>query len=177
MRGFFSSWSIADLLGATLVEVQEALSEISNYYSSSDLKNGNKISWLESNFYMQNQLLKDSDYMSMWHGLEIRMPFLDKELMMMSGEISENIKFKKDMPKYLLVKTFQDELPEPIWKRKKQGFTFPFEGWLRENEYTRPVSKEEEILYASFKKNELSWARYWCALLMNRFSNKMKNAA
>jgi asparagine synthase (glutamine-hydrolysing) len=177
LRGIFSTNSIAELLDCSQKEVEEELLNISQHYSCGGLKNGNRISWLETNYYMQNQLLKDADYMSMWHGLEIRMPFLDKELMTMSAEISEHIKFKKNPSKYLLVKSFEKDLPQEIWKRKKQGFTFPFEGWLRENEYTKPVSKEEDFLYSSFQKNELSWARYWCALLMNRFSNKMKDAA
>ncbi len=177
LRGLFSTRSIADLIGCTSEYVENILHAISSHYTPFDLQNGNKISWLETNYYMQNQLLKDSDYMSMWHGLEIRMPFLDKELMMMSGIISESIKFKRLTPKYLLVKSFQKELPEEIWKRKKQGFTFPFEGWLQENSYIKPLSKGEALLYTSFQKKELTWARYWCALLMNRFSNKLSQAA
>jgi len=105
------------------------------------------------------------------------MPFLDKELMMLSGLIAQQIKFKHTMPKYLLVKPFEKELPEEIWKRKKQGFTFPFEGWLQENDYTKPTSREESLLYESFQNKQLTWARYWCALLMNRFSSKISLAA
>ncbi len=177
LRGLFSARSIADLLGCSLEYVEQILHNISSHYTCGNLENGNRISWLETNYYMQNQLLKDSDYMSMWHGLEIRMPFLDKELMMLMGLISENVKFKKSIPKYLLVRPFENELPEEIWKRKKQGFTFPFEGWLQENDYTKPVSREENLLYESFHKKQLTWARYWCALLMNRFSNKLSQAA
>lgn len=177
MRGIFSVKSIAELLDISSREVEDVLMEISSHYSCDHLNNGNRISWLETNYYMQNQLLKDADYMSMWHGLEIRMPFLDKELMMLTALISQDIKFNRTIPKYLLVKAFQQELPEEIWKRKKQGFTFPFEGWLQENEYTKPSCREEEAIYTSFKKKELSWARYWCALLMNRFSQHRKAAA
>jgi asparagine synthase (glutamine-hydrolysing) len=177
MRGLFSTRSIADLLGSSLKEVEEIINLISCYYETGNVTNANKISWLETNYYMQNQLLKDADYMSMWHGLEIRMPFLDKELMIMSAIVSESIKYNKSMPKYLLVKAFENELPKEIWKRKKQGFTFPFEGWLKENEYSRPITHAEGILYDSFQKKKLSWGRYWCALLMNRFSHKQSLAA
>jgi asparagine synthase (glutamine-hydrolysing) len=177
LRGLFSARSIADLLGCSLEYVGQILHNISSHYICGNLENGNRISWLETNYYMQNQLLKDSDYMSMWHGLEIRMPFLDKELMMLTALIAENVKFKKAIPKYLLVRPFENELPEEIWKRKKQGFTFPFEGWLQENDYTKPVTREENLLYESFQNKQLTWARYWCALLMNRFSNKLSQAA
>jgi len=177
LRGLFSAKSIADLLGCSMAYVEQVLHAISSHYHCGNLQNGNRISWLETNYYMQNQLLKDSDYMSMWHGLEIRMPFLDKELMMTTALIAQQIKFNKSVPKYLIVKAFEDVLPQEIWKRKKQGFTFPFEGWLQENDYTKPVSKEEYLLYESFQNNELTWARYWCALLMNRFSSELKHAA
>jgi asparagine synthase (glutamine-hydrolysing) len=126
---------------------------------------------------MQNQLLKDSDFMSMWHGLEIRVPFLDKEVLMMAGVIDAALKFNKTLPKYLLVKAFETELPKEIWNRKKQGFTFPFEGWLKENEFTMPSTADEKKLYTAFQNQRLSWGRYWCALLMNRFSHKQIHEA
>ena len=171
-RGIFTPVSVASLLGTTQKEIEHDLEELSAHYPVNGLKDGNRISWLETNFYMQNQLLKDSDFMSMWHGLEIRVPFLDKEVMLMAGAIDAAIKFKKDPPKYLLVKPFEQELPVEIWKRKKQGFTFPFEGWLKENEFIMPSTEDEKKLYKAFQNKRLSWGRYWCALLMSRFSQK-----
>lgn len=169
-RGIFTPVSVAKLLDSTEKEIEYDLQELSAHYPVQELQDGNRISWLETNFYMQNQLLKDSDFMSMWHGLEIRVPFLDKEVMLMAGAIHSSIKFKKYPPKYALVKAFANELPEAIWNRKKQGFTFPFEGWLKENEYIRPSNTAEEKLYQLFQQKKLSWGRYWCALLMNRFT-------
>lgn len=168
-RGIFTPVSVASLLDTTEKEIENDLIALSEYYPVSTLTNGNRVSWLETNFYMQNQLLKDSDFMSMWHGLEIRVPFLDKEVMLMAGAIDAAIKFKTTPPKYVLVKAFENELPEAIWKRKKQGFTFPFEGWLKENEFIKPSNRDEEQLYEKFQQKKLSWGRYWCALLMNRF--------
>lgn len=171
-RGIFTPVSVASLLGTTEKQIEQDLEQLSTYYPLNGLTDGNRVSWIETNFYMQNQLLKDSDFMSMWHGLEIRVPFLDKEVMLMAGVIDEAIKFKKSPPKYLLVKAFEQELPVPIWKRKKQGFTFPFEGWLKENDYIQPSTSEEQHLYKDFQRKRLSWGRYWCALLMNRFMHK-----
>lgn len=171
-RGIFTPVSVASLLGTTEKQIEQDLEQLSTYYPLNGLTDGNRVSWIETNFYMQNQLLKDSDFMSMWHGLEIRVPFLDKEVMLMAGVIDEAIKFKKSPPKYLLVKAFEQELPVPIWKRKKQGFTFPFEGWLKENDYIQPSTSEEQHLYKDFQRKRLSWGRYWCALLMNRFMYK-----
>lgn len=176
-RGIFTTAATANLLDTTEKQVEGDLFDISEHYPLNGLKEGNRVSWLETNFYMQNQLLKDSDFMSMWHGVEIRVPYLDKELMIMAGCIDAVIKFSKKKPKYLLVKPFENELPVEIWKRKKQGFTFPFEGWLKENEYTKPLSADEQKLYKLFKSRKLSWGRYWCALLMNRYALNMIHAA
>lgn len=175
-RGIFTPVSVASLLGCTEKEIELELKALSVHYPINGLTNGNRISWMETNFYMQNQLLKDSDFMSMWHGLEIRVPFLDKEVMLMAGVIDAALKFKKDPPKYMLVKAFEQELPVEIWKRKKQGFTFPFEGWLKDNEFIMPSTNDEKKLYRDFQNRRLSWGRYWCALLMSRFTQKTSHA-
>jgi asparagine synthase (glutamine-hydrolysing) len=173
-RGIFTPHAASRLLNIGEQEVERDLEKMSQYYPLNGLEDGNRISWLETNFYMQNQLLKDSDFMSMWHGLEIRVPFLDKEVMMMAGHISDALKFNTSLPKYMLVKAFEKELPVEIWKRKKQGFTFPFAGWLKENDFIHPADASEQKLYVSFQQHRLSWGRYWCALLMNRFSSYHK---
>ncbi|MBU6157417.1 MAG: asparagine synthase (glutamine-hydrolyzing) [Bacteroidetes bacterium] len=177
MRGLFVTQNIAELLDCSQQEVEEVLEGISQSYETPNCSNGNRVSSLETNFYLLGQLLKDADCMSMWHGLEIRMPFLDKELMMMVGVIDEVIKFNPVRPKYLLLKAFEKDLPAEIWNRKKQGFTFPFEGWLKSNEYTLPSNAEEEKLYGKFQKGQLNWSRYWCAILMSRYAQKHKIAA
>jgi asparagine synthase (glutamine-hydrolysing) len=177
MRGLFDVQSIADLLGASYEQITSLLAQVSTHYTCPLLQHGDRISWFETNYYMQNQLLKDADCMGMWHGLEIRMPFLDKEWMLISSMINASLKFKNKKPKHLLVKAFMQQLPEEIWNRKKQGFTFPFEGWLKENEYTQPVTQEERSLYNSFQKKQINWSRYWCALMMNRYSMGHKAAA
>ena len=177
MRGIFTPLAIAGIQDMYQDEVIRDLVEIGSHYHFDDLHGSNRVSWLETNFYMQNQLLKDSDYMSMWHGLEIRVPFLDKELMMLVSQVKSAIKYNPALPKYLLVKSFENELPNEIWNRKKQGFTFPFDGWLKENEYSKPVNSFENKLYEKFNSGKLSWGRYWCGLLMNRFSHEIKHAA
>jgi asparagine synthase (glutamine-hydrolysing) len=177
-RGLFTTQMVARLLDADEKQISNQLNELEEYYPEQPLSNENRVSYLESSFYMQNQLLKDSDFMSMWHGLEIRVPFLDKVLMNVLTQVDPAVKFRKDLPKYLLVKAFEKELPKEIWQRKKQGFTFPFINWLSESEYMRPKTAGEKNLYREFTANKLSWGRYWCALLMNRFNvNGLKQSA
>lgn len=169
-RGLFAPKAIAGILDCTEREVFESLSNLEAYYPATGLANGNRVSYLESNLYMQNQLLKDADFMSMWHGLEIRVPFLDRFLLNTVTQIDPVIKYKH--PKYLLIKAFSDQLPEAIWKRKKQGFTFPFAQWLRSSSFIEPANSQEKGFYEAFQNDQINWSRYWSILLMNRFHSK-----
>lgn len=169
-RGIFPPAIIAKLSGSYEREVNENLNKLAAFYPEQYLKNDNQISWLETVFYMQSQLLKDTDFMSMWHGIEIRVPFLDKILMSVITQAHPSVKFRKDFPKYLLVKAFENDLPEVIWKRKKQGFTFPFSKWLKQSDIIQPVNDTESKMLSLFHNDKLSWGRYWSVVLMNRFS-------
>ena len=171
-RGIFTPRMIASLTQESESAVVSSIRTLNEKYEQPVLKNGNRVSYLETNLYMQNQLLRDTDFMSMWHSIEIRVPFLDKFLLNAAAQIDPVIKYNKSLPKYLLIKAFEKELPAEIWKRKKQGFTFPFEKWMQQSSYIQPRNSKEEALFASFKKNNLSWSRYWCALLMNRFGKE-----
>jgi asparagine synthase (glutamine-hydrolysing) len=111
--------------------------------------------------YMKNQLLKDSDYMSMWHGLEIRVPFMDKELVEAINSIAPLVKFRGTIPKSLLIESFATLLPAEIWHRKKQGFTFPFAYWLKTSEQLRPESVTERKVFGQFSTGKAHWSRYW----------------
>ena len=91
----------------------------------------NRVSYLESHWYMRNTLLRDSDFMSMAHGLELRVPFLDRALVEACFRISGKDKMKSDTRKPLLLRSLGVELPGEIVNRPKRGFTLPFEHWLR----------------------------------------------
>ena len=77
-----------------------------------------RITVAEFSTYMTNVLLRDSDQMSMANALEIRVPFLDHELIEYVLGIPDMIK-QPITPKKLLVDSFDDLIPESIYKRKK----------------------------------------------------------
>ena len=95
--------------------------------ASSNLDPVNRVSYLESHWYMRNTLLRDSDFMSMAHGLELRVPFLDRALVEACFRIPGEEKLRGDRPKPLLLKSLGVELPSEIVNRPKRGFTLPFE--------------------------------------------------
>jgi asparagine synthase (glutamine-hydrolysing) len=99
---------------------------------TSSLDSVNRVSYLESRCYMLNTLLRDADCMSMAHGLEIRVPLIDHRLAERLFAVPGSWKLDGNDPKQLLVSASQGALPTGIVRRKKRGFTLPFEHWLRD---------------------------------------------
>lgn len=87
----------------------------------------NLISELELTRYMRNQLLRDSDVMSMANGLELRVPFVDKALV----ETLATVPFTHRLqPGKRLLTEAVPEVPEWVVNQKKRGFLFPYQQWL-----------------------------------------------
>jgi asparagine synthase (glutamine-hydrolysing) len=90
-----------------------------------------KVSVYELTRYMRNTLLRDSDVFSMAHGLELRVPFVDRHVASMAMKIPESAKLKHGASKPVLFEAMRDVLPEDQVARPKRGFTLPFERWIR----------------------------------------------
>ena len=71
------------------------------------------------------------DSMTMAHGLEARVPFLDHELVEYMAHLPIHLKFKGNTLKYLLKKGLRGKLPETVLKRKKAGWHSPIAGWFK----------------------------------------------
>jgi len=84
------------------------------------------VSFLEVTRYMRNQLLRDSDVMSMANSLELRVPFVDANLWESVCSIAPATRFA---PGKALLTRAVPELPESVRTAKKQGFTLPVEEW------------------------------------------------
>lgn len=89
------------------------------------------ISQLESKFYQGNMLLRDSDVMGMAHGLEIRVPFLDRRLLDTVHSLAGAVRLPRRAPgKHLLRSAFADILRPELTNRPKTGFTLPLAQWM-----------------------------------------------
>ena len=134
-----------------------------------------RISAVEMSTYMQNILLRDADQMSMANGLEVRVPFLDHELVAYVMGIRDEIK-RPIPPKQLLIETFKEMIPPEIYDRKKMGFVLPYEVWMktelksfceeRLNELQKIDYFREgriEVYWQRFLKNDkrVTWSRIW----------------
>jgi asparagine synthase (glutamine-hydrolysing) len=132
LRGIHTPDSIAGLLEISEQVVYDTLKKVNiTLHSSSGHKE--YASQLESKIYMTNQLLKDTDGMSMWHGLEVHVPFLDIELLRKVETIPHLYRYSNSQYKYLITESHLDTLPKAIIHREKKGFTFPMATWLKNN--------------------------------------------
>jgi asparagine synthase (glutamine-hydrolysing) len=138
----------------------------------------NAVSWLELTHYMRNLLLRDADVMSMAHGLEVRVPFLDQALVELVAALPAGYKVARGQEKPLLVEAVRDLLPSSILDRRKMGFTLPFEEWLRGSlrDEVRSVILDPDAggqiggalapdacreIWERFERRETSWSRPW----------------
>lgn len=168
LRGFYTPITISKLIDATEGEITSCIQNF-NYSTYQDtLKNTEYASYIEQNIYMRSQLLKDTDYMSMQHGIEVRLPFLDKDFLKLSHQIDPRIKFAGPKPKQFLIDCFKDILPASIYQRKKMGFTFPFQEWNKKHPDIQKLkshpNKTVANLASQFLNNQLHWSRCFALL-------------
>lgn len=162
LRGFFTPSTVSAMLHQRRKKVDSLLENFPIDPEIHKLKNEERASWMETNLFMRNQLLKDTDFMSMHHAIEVRVPFLDQNLIHAIYQINSDIKFKSDKPKGLLVDSFIKLLPEAIWNRPKMGFTFPLQNWLRENKtITDSKLYESNPLSAKLMKKFVAGKLHW----------------
>lgn len=173
LRGQFTPGIIASYLDMDEKEVWEVLEEEPVLPDIHHLSLQNKASWMEFNLYMQNQLLRDADVMSMAHGIELRVPFLDKEVVKYVLSLSSDVKYNGTRRKQLLIDAFDNTLPERVWKRKKMGFSFPFAEWLKEDEWvcTKMMSggKASIDIMHKFREGRLHWSNLLTTLLLRTY--------
>ena len=143
----------------------------------------NRVSYLESTCYMRNTLLRDSDFMSMAHALELRVPFLDPALVKACFRIPGKEKLSSTSPKELLLRSLGVELPSEIVHRPKRGFTLPFERWMR-GEMRSPIEQALRAdsaldsrlnpgavadVWRRFLAGETSWSRPWSLFVLRHW--------
>lgn len=90
-----------------------------------------RVTALESSWYMRNQLLRDTDWASMAHSVEVRTPLVDYRLLealapLLAGPVG--------LSKRKLAQSARPPLPASILSRPKTGFTVPIRDWLSDNQ-------------------------------------------
>lgn len=141
-----------------------------------------ELSWGEITHYMRDTLLRDSDAMSMAHSIEVRVPFLDNDLVETVLAYPAKQKFNPRLPKNLLLAATQDLLPEQIWNRPKMGFSLPMADWMRgpladfchsgldhlvhENIFD---SRARQRIWSEFQSGKTHWPVAWSATVLGHY--------
>lgn len=92
-----------------------------------------ELAQIESMTYLRNQLLRDSDWASMAHSIELRTPLVDAHLLKNLAPLIG--KFNKFKNKSLLALSPKNPLPQEIYMRRKTGFSIPVKKWMQEIDY------------------------------------------
>ena len=144
------------------------------------------ISWIELTRYMRHLLLRDSDQMSMAVSLELRVPFLDHELVEFVLGLPKAAKKRGRMLKGLLLEACHDLLPPSVYQRPKMGFALPMDSWMRGplRDFVATGLREAitrcglhargvESLNEQFERKELHWTRLWSLVVLGHYLNKV----
>ncbi|HEY4501358.1 MAG TPA: asparagine synthase (glutamine-hydrolyzing) [Candidatus Paceibacterota bacterium] len=102
------------------------------YNQTKNCSDSEKMQYIDINTWLPGDILAKADKMTMAHSLELRVPFLDKEVAKFAVTIPDKLKYFRDTTKYLLRKAGEGLVPKTTQKRKKLGFPVPLAEWLRE---------------------------------------------
>ena len=142
-RGMFMPWELSEFLDADFV--RDGWNELQTVARLNDTVKGIhtphlKISALEMTWYMRSQLLRDIDWASMEHSLEVRVPLLDVQLLHDTAPMFTQNPHptKRDM-----ALTPKSRLPDSVLNRPKTGFTVPIRDWLLEENQKAKSRKQQ----------------------------------
>jgi len=144
-----------------------------------------RVSWAELTGYMRRMLLRDADQMSMAVSLELRVPFLDHELVEYVLGLPEAVKKGYSGPKGLLVESCRDLLPPSVYRRPKAGFVLPMKVWMlgplasfveegvRET-VSRGLLPQQFVneISGAFRHGRLHWTRLWSIVVLGHFAKR-----
>ena len=110
----------------------------------SHLDEPTQLQWVDMHTWMLYDILLKADRMSMANSLELRVPFLDKEMLELALRIPTRYRAGKEETKIALRRAALKQLPESVAKRKKLGFPVPLNDWLRQDKYYAMVREKFE---------------------------------
>lgn len=96
----------------------------------------NKQLYFDTTTYGLEKLLRIADKNSMYHGVEVRLPYLFHELVEFVFSLPSNFKFNNGYSKYILRNMSNDLLPnEIVWRKQKVGYKSPIEEWSKNKRF------------------------------------------
>lgn len=112
------------------------------YYRCRKQDDVTKMQYLDMNMWMVGDILLKADRMSMANSLELRVPFLDKEVFKVASSLPSELRVNKQNTKYAMRKAAVRHLPEATAEKEKLGFPVPTRVWLRDEKYYNVVKRK-----------------------------------
>ncbi len=164
-RGLFLPTELPALLGADVA--REGLARLGGFppgmTSAQARDSGAAIGLLESTLYLRNQLLRDSDWASMGHSLELRTPLVDAKVLETLGQFTSE--FVNRAGKTMLAKSPRKSLPDEVIRRHKTGFSLPMTRWMSDAVHGRPGFR-----LVPLSSTGTPWARRWAQTVLGEFT-------
>jgi asparagine synthase (glutamine-hydrolysing) len=170
---------------AKMFEEKEKRLLLTDYKSNLDYTTITKSIYKQSNYYdpvtrmqhldihtwLKGDILLKADKMTMAHSLELRVPFLDKEVFNVASKINSDQKISNNTTKYILRKAAEGIVPDHVLNRKKLGFPVPIRHWLKDEMYDWAIN-----LIRSSPTDYLFNKREIFRLLEEHVANKRDNS-
>lgn len=123
---------------------------LAKLYKECDKNNYDSVTtmqYIDINTWLEGDILLKADKMSMAHSLELRVPFLDTEVLKCAEKLSLDQKVSKKNTKVLLREAFKDIVPPYMKEKKKLGFPTPIRVWLKSDlgKYVREIISNANV--------------------------------
>jgi asparagine synthase (glutamine-hydrolysing) len=177
LRGFFAPAQIARLLGGEQSELERRIKSLvcDQPMEAGDANLAVSFNRLEFGRYLHDQLLRDTDVFGMAHSIEIRVPYLDHEVVEAMALVPARCRVEAGLNKPVLCRAVGDPLVLELGRARKRGFTLPLDRWMREH-----AGLLEEIagttvrldrdavrgLWREFRAGRLHWSRAWALVVL-----------
>jgi asparagine synthase (glutamine-hydrolysing) len=157
-RGLFLPWELSSLMDKNLVDEGlrrlQPVRHIAAALEPMPRTNFGRVATLEASLYMRNQLLRDADWASMAHSLEVRVPLVDVKLMRATAPAM--IALPNGTGKRTLASSPSLALPPETIDRTKTGFSTPVKEWLQRDDRLQRWRHVPQLA-----KPRCPWARRW----------------
>lgn len=177
-RGLFSPAEVRALLNPDVLREAESVDPshgLTTRIALDRVGAEDRVSSLEIRQYLQSQLLRDTDAASMAHSLEVRTPLVDRTLLSAVARIPAEQRLAGPAKRALREAPIRPVPPE-IWNRKKQGFTIPFDRWIRSGRLDLPLPTHPaldrgsmDFVASRFRTGEIHWSRIWALMVLGQF--------
>ena len=158
-RGIFMPWELPEVLGPDVardgLKRLDPINHIACRLAPDPVQPFARVATLESSLYMRNQLLRDTDWASMAHSLEVRVPLVDAVLLAKLADMS--LGTVQQSSKSLLAEAPQQPAPSGMVQRQKTGFVVPIAKWIERQQQSLREWKRVPLL----RSPGCHWSRRW----------------